>query len=170
VTTVHSAFEQTARAHRARPFLLVLPEKLQLTYGEALDRVAGIAARYRAGGYGPGHRVALKLPNCPDYLLHFLALNSIGASVLPLNPEYRAAELEYVLGHSEASAVITLENLKDPPFRETQVTPASAPCSIPRAPRESRKAACSAISIFSTSENATSTKAACARCGRGKSA
>ena len=115
MTTVYTAFEQTARAHGARPFLLALPEKAQLTYGEARDRIEGIAARYRERGYGRGHRVALRLPNCPDYLLHFLALNSIGASVLPLNPEYRAAELEYVLGHSEASAVITLENLEQPP-------------------------------------------------------
>lgn len=113
--TVFSAFEQTARAHRARPFLQILPENVQLSYAEALDRIGGIAARYRASGYGPGHRVALKLPNCPGFLLHFLALNSIGASVLPLNPEYRTAELEYVLGHSEASAVITTENLEDPP-------------------------------------------------------
>ena len=113
--TVFSAFEQTARVHRARPFLQVFPEKLQLAYGEALEQVAAIAARYRARGYGRGHRVALKLPNCPEYLLHFLALNSLGVSVLPLNPDYRQSELEYVLGHSEASAVIAMDTLEDPP-------------------------------------------------------
>ncbi len=112
MTTVYSAFERTARAHRARPFLQVLPEKLQLSYGEALDRIGDIATRYRARGYGRGHRVALKLQNCPEYLLHFLALNSIGASVLPLNPEYRTAELDYVLQHSEACFVVTPEMLQ----------------------------------------------------------
>src|SRR5439155_371965 len=45
MTTVFSAFEQTARAHRARPFLRVLPEKLALSYAAALDRVTHIAAR-----------------------------------------------------------------------------------------------------------------------------
>src|SRR2546422_6730836 len=39
VTTVFSAFEQTARAHGARPFLQLLPEKLELSYAAALDRV-----------------------------------------------------------------------------------------------------------------------------------
>src|SRR5438309_337212 len=63
VTTVFSAFEQTARAHGAKPFLQVLPEKLQLSYAAALDRVMDIAARYRARGYGAGHRVALRLEN-----------------------------------------------------------------------------------------------------------
>ena len=113
--TVFSAFERTARAHPGKPFLHVLPEKLELRYGEALEQIRGIAQRYRARGYGRGHRVALRLQNCPEFVPHFLALNSIGASVVPLNPDYRAAELEYVLGHSEASAVISHENLDDPP-------------------------------------------------------
>src|SRR2546422_1112954 len=111
MTTVFSAFEQTARAHRARPFLRVLPEKLELSYAAALDRVTHIAARYRARGYGAGHRIALRLENRPDFLLHFLALNSIGAAVVPINPDYRAAELEYILGHCEASLVVTGEML-----------------------------------------------------------
>jgi acyl-CoA synthetase (AMP-forming)/AMP-acid ligase II len=115
VTTVFSAFEQTARAHPANAFLQVFPEKVQFTYGEALDLVRGIAARYAARGYGRGHRVGLNLPNCPEFLPHFLALNSLGCSFLPLNPDYRAAELEYILSHSEASAVIARENLEDPP-------------------------------------------------------
>src|SRR5713101_924012 len=51
VTTVFSAFEQTAGAHGARPFLQLLPEKLELSYAAALDRVTDIAARYRARGY-----------------------------------------------------------------------------------------------------------------------
>src|SRR5262245_19743261 len=115
VSTVYSAFERTARAHGARPFLQVLPENVELTYGEALERVGTIAARYRARGYGKGHRVALQLPNCPAFLPHFLALNAIGASVLPLNPDYRPAERDYVLQHSEASAVVTLQNIDEPP-------------------------------------------------------
>jgi acyl-CoA synthetase (AMP-forming)/AMP-acid ligase II len=124
VTTVFSAFEQTARAHPAKPFLHAYPENLRLSYGEALERIAGLAARYRSRGYGAGHRVALRLENCAEFLLHFLALNAAGASVVPLNPDYRAAELEYVLGHSEAGLLIEGSFLKgdfDPP-------PAGKPC------------------------------------------
>jgi len=115
VTTVFSAFEQTAASHSRRPFLLVYPEKAELTYATALERVGAIASRYRARGYGKGHRVALKLPNCPEFLLHFLALNSLAAAVVPLNPDYRPAELEYVLAHSGAGAVIDASSLDDPP-------------------------------------------------------
>jgi acyl-CoA synthetase (AMP-forming)/AMP-acid ligase II len=115
VTTVFSAFERTARAHGAKPFLHALPEGIEYSYEEALQQVLHVSQRYRGAGYGPGHRVALRLPNCPEFLLHFLALNSIGAAIVPVNPDYRAAELDYVLAHSEASAVITRDALERPP-------------------------------------------------------
>jgi acyl-CoA synthetase (AMP-forming)/AMP-acid ligase II len=117
VTTVFNAFEQTAGAHGAKPFLQVYPEKLELTYRASLERVVGIASIYRRKGYGAGHRVALKLPNCADFLLHFLALNSLGATVVPVNPDYHRAELDYVLQHSEAALVVDAASLEafDPP-------------------------------------------------------
>jgi acyl-CoA synthetase (AMP-forming)/AMP-acid ligase II len=124
VTTVFSAFERTAAAHAEKPFLEVLPQRIRFTYGEALERITDVAARYRARGYGPGHRVALLLENRPDFLLQFLALNAIGASVVPLNPDYREAELRYVLEHSEAGLVVTKELLE----REFEPPPASKSC------------------------------------------
>ena len=114
MTTVFSAFERTATAHGAKPFLEMPAWQLRLSYSQALTQVCDIAKRYRSRGYRPGHRVALRLETRPEFLLHFLALNSLGISVLPLNPDYRAAELEYVLGHSEASLVVTKENLENP--------------------------------------------------------
>ena len=113
--TVFSAFERTARAHGARPFLVVLPEKVEYRYGEALDAVRAIAHRYRDAGYGAGHRVALDAASRLQFLLHFLALNSLGASVVPLNPDARPAERTYVLEHSEANGVITADRLEAPP-------------------------------------------------------
>jgi acyl-CoA synthetase (AMP-forming)/AMP-acid ligase II len=115
VTTVFSAFERTAAEHGGKPFLHMPAWQLELTYRQTLERAADIATRYYARGYRPGHRVALHLETRPEFLLHFLALNSLGISVLPLNPDYRAAELEYVLAHSEASAVINGQNLEDLP-------------------------------------------------------
>jgi acyl-CoA synthetase (AMP-forming)/AMP-acid ligase II len=117
VTTVHTAFEQTARAHGAKPFLQVYPEKLELSYAEAHERVGDIARVYARKGYGAGHRVALKLPNGAGFLLHFLALNSLGASAVPVNPDCHRAELQYVLEHSEAALVVDASMLErfDPP-------------------------------------------------------
>jgi acyl-CoA synthetase (AMP-forming)/AMP-acid ligase II len=115
VTTVFSAFERTAAAHGAQPFLEMPAWRLKLTYAGAQEEIGIVAKRYKIRGYAPGHRVALKLETRPEFLLHFLALNSLGVSVLPLNPDYREAELRYVLEHSEASAVIDTQTLDDPP-------------------------------------------------------
>ena len=117
MTTVFTAFEQTARAHGAKSFLRVPSEQLELSYAQAHERIATIAGIYRRRGYRHGHRVALKLPNCAAFLLHFLALNSLGVAVVPVNPDYRRAELDYVLAHSEAALVVDAAALErfDPP-------------------------------------------------------
>jgi acyl-CoA synthetase (AMP-forming)/AMP-acid ligase II len=117
VTTVFTAFERTARAHGDKPFLQAYPEKLELSYAQAHERTADIARVYARKGYGAGHRVALRLPNCAEFLLHFLALNSLGVSVVPVNPDYHRAELDYVLQHSEAALVVDAACLAsfDPP-------------------------------------------------------
>jgi len=108
--SVYGAFERTARRHGSKPFLH-LPG---FSYAECLDKVQGLAGRYRARGYGAGHRIALKLGNRPEFLLHFLALNSLRASIVPLNPEYRQAELDFVLQHSEACLVVDRDDLELP--------------------------------------------------------
>ncbi|HEX2565412.1 MAG TPA: AMP-binding protein [Burkholderiales bacterium] len=99
--TVYAAFERTAQRHGARAFLPAL------SYRDSLAQVQAIAARYAAHGFGAGHRVALLFPSGKEFLLHFLALNSLGASIVPLNPEYREAERAYILEHSETTQVVT---------------------------------------------------------------
>ena len=108
--SVYGAFERTARRYGGKPFL----HPPGYTYAECLARIESLAAGYRARGYGAGHRVALKLGNRPAFLLHFLALNSLGASIVPLNPESRQAELDYVLQHSEACLVVDRDDLDLP--------------------------------------------------------
>jgi acyl-CoA synthetase (AMP-forming)/AMP-acid ligase II len=108
MTAVAAAFRASVAAWAERPFLRVLPQTA-LVYGEAAGtisyaaaagQVARLEAAYRAAGYGPGHRVGLMLENRPAFFLHWLALNACGASVVPLNPDLRPAELDYLIGHS----------------------------------------------------------------------
>ena len=77
-------------------------------YGEVLNQVIGLSMRYAAAGIGAGARVALILENRPAHFLHWLALNRLGASMVPINPQASAAELEYLLSHSEARLLIRL--------------------------------------------------------------
>lgn len=102
--SVYAAFAASAARYPDRDFLVVLPETAQiygidtqtLRYAEALARVDALAARYRAAGFGAGHRAGLMLENRPAFFLHWLALNALGVSVVPLSTELRAAELEYI--------------------------------------------------------------------------
>lgn len=45
--------------------------------------------------------------NRPDFTVHWLALNSIGVSVVLINPAYRAAEIEYLIAHAEPDLIVT---------------------------------------------------------------
>nr|WP_255720674.1 AMP-binding protein [Acuticoccus kalidii] len=96
-----------------------------LTYAAVLARADTLAMLYRAAGYGPGHRVALLLENRPAHYLHWLALNSLGVSIVPLNPDYREAELAYVIEHSEAALIVTL------PGRRGEIADVAARLGVP---------------------------------------
>ena len=109
-------FERSAETWADRPFLCVgplatrayLPEGWEISYGEAAKVVLALRENYARAGYGAGHRIAILLENRPDFHLHFLALNGLGVSIVPLNPDYRADESRYALEHSEACLVVTL--------------------------------------------------------------
>ena len=114
--TVFGCFAGSAERHAARPFLHILPETARcygieagtIGYGDALRQVAALVERYRAAGYGHGHRAGLMLENRPAFFLHWLALNALGVSVVPINTEMRAAELDYLLTHSELCLAVVL--------------------------------------------------------------
>ena len=81
---------------------------------DAVLEVAELERRYRAAGVRIGQRVGLMLENRPAFFFHWLALNGLGASVVPINPEWRSAELEYLVGHSEIGvAVVPSERVED---------------------------------------------------------
>lgn len=81
-------------------------EPRSYSYGQTLVEVERLRADYAAAGLGHGHRAALILENRPEFFFHWLAFNALGVSVVPLNPEWRRAELEYLLGHAEPCVAV----------------------------------------------------------------
>jgi acyl-CoA synthetase (AMP-forming)/AMP-acid ligase II len=112
--TVYEAFSRSVGRYPDHDFLCVLPETARYygieartySYSQAAREVAGLADLYRRAGLGHGHRVGLMLENRPALFLHWLALNCVGASVVPINSDWRGAELEYVVDHSEMAAAV----------------------------------------------------------------
>ncbi len=126
-TTIGAAFKSAVSIHGDQPFLAVpandargyLRSGFEISYSEAGKRIEELAAIYREAGYGLGHRVATLLENRPEYVLHKLALNSIGVCCVPINPDYRTGEIAYLLEHSEPELVVVLAE------RERQLMDAS---------------------------------------------
>jgi len=93
------------------------------TYREAYDAVVAFAAGMARRGVRSGHVVALVLPNAPEYPIAWIALGRLGAIAVPVNPQYTAREVAYVLSDSGAGWVVAhkdalgavLEALKDLP-------------------------------------------------------
>src|SRR5262245_43419621 len=114
--TVFDAFMATAAAASEQPFLCVPrapgrayhPDGLELTYAETRAHVLACQRRYADAGYGLGHRVGLLLDNRPEFFFHYLALNALGAGIVPINPDYRHDELLYLMDHSEADVAVSL--------------------------------------------------------------
>lgn len=145
--SVYDAFAASAARWPGRDMLNVLPETAgiygieagAMRYGAALDEVAGLADRLAEAGYGKGHRVMVLLENRPAFFLWFLALNRIGASIVPVNPDLRAAELAYMAGHAEPVLAVALpgrvDELREAAKAAGVVMPVVAPGDALPAPR-----------------------------------
>jgi long-chain acyl-CoA synthetase len=79
-----------------------------VTHGELQRRSDAFAAALAALGVAKGDRVALLLPNCPQFLLCELGAWKAGAIVVPLNPIYAQPELEGALARTGAETIVVL--------------------------------------------------------------
>ena len=75
---------------------------------QASDRVA---ANLAAARIEPGDRIALQLPNIPQFLISYFGILKAGAVVVPLNVLLRAPEIAFHLDDSGAMALITWEGV-----------------------------------------------------------
>ncbi|HEX5189437.1 MAG TPA: AMP-binding protein, partial [Streptosporangiaceae bacterium] len=82
-------------------------DDLTLTFAAAAGRVAAIAADLADRGIRHGDLVMLTARTTPEYLLSWLALTSLGAVTVPVNPASAAAELAGLAGQVRPKAVLT---------------------------------------------------------------
>src|SRR5260370_7381753 len=88
---VHS-LGRAARYYPERPAILG-SEGERSTFRELHDRVAAVAAALSRHGFRAGDRLALPLPNEPDYLELIYACSCLGVISLPVNAPSPAAQL-----------------------------------------------------------------------------
>jgi long-chain acyl-CoA synthetase len=77
-----------------------------ISYRELWDQARAYAGALRARGIEPGDRVAMAMPNVPDFPRVYYAVLSLGAVVVPVHPLFKAEEIEYVLRDSGAKLIV----------------------------------------------------------------
>jgi long-chain acyl-CoA synthetase len=79
-----------------------------MSYRELLDLTYRFAAALQQFGVGKGDRVAVHLPNCPQFVIAYYATLMVGGVVVPCNPQYVGREIEHQLSDSGTETIITL--------------------------------------------------------------
>jgi long-chain acyl-CoA synthetase len=79
----------------------------RITYADLQEQVERLAGALAARGLTDGAPVALVLPNVPEFVVAFLGILRAGAVVVPLNPHFKEAELEFHFRECGVKAVIT---------------------------------------------------------------
>jgi len=102
---IHHLFERQA-AHRPQA-LAVAGDRGKLTYGEVERRANQIARQLLALGVGRGDAVAVFLDRVPDMVPALLGVLKAGAAYLPLDADYPAERLQWILGSLGARVVLT---------------------------------------------------------------
>jgi long-chain acyl-CoA synthetase len=101
--------DDVAEAVAERPGAPALLFKGRTVTWAELDRRSDAFAAALAGlGVAPGDRVALLLPNCPQFLIGELGAWKAGAILVPLNPIYTEPELEGALRRTGAETALVL--------------------------------------------------------------
>jgi long-chain acyl-CoA synthetase len=79
-----------------------------ISYAELLKLSQRFAAALQGLGVQKGDRVALYLPNCPQFVIAYYATLMVGGIVVPCNPQYVARELQHQLNDAGADVIIAL--------------------------------------------------------------
>jgi len=97
----------SATKFRSRPAIDFMGKRM--TYGELLCESNRFANALLTLGIKAGDRVAIMLPNCPQMVIAYFGILSIGAIVVQTNPLYMEGELRHQMQDSGTKAIVTLD-------------------------------------------------------------
>lgn len=97
--------EESARRHTER--IALIHDGSRLTYQDLNRAVNALAGYLQSLGIGKDDKVALLLPNIPEFVIAYLAAQKLGAVAVTLNIMSTAFELRHLLGNSDSRAFLT---------------------------------------------------------------
>ena len=112
--TIFKSFEDICRKTPSAPFLISPSRNRKgmttFSYQETFEKANKISTIFLDNGYGNNLRVATLLGSTPAHYIVKLALNKIGVSVVPINPDYSPDETAYLLADSGSVLAICAEH------------------------------------------------------------
>ncbi|MCA1713120.1 MAG: long-chain fatty acid--CoA ligase [Actinobacteria bacterium] len=106
---------ESANAHPDKP--LVHINDLTFSYAQ-VDEISGrVASALLATGLQQGDKVAVQLPNLPQFLFSYFGILKAGLVMVPLNPLLRAPEVQFHLEDSDAKVLITFEMFAEEAYK-----------------------------------------------------
>ncbi len=82
-------------------------DKCRMTYEELNGAANALAHHFRDLGLGKGDKIAIMLPNCPEFIISYFAAQKLGAVAVTLNVMSTSYELRHLLSDSDAKLFIT---------------------------------------------------------------
>ncbi len=90
------------------------PGGIRLTFRELHERIQNIAGALAASGFAAGDRLALLLPNSPEYIELVYACSWLGVTAVPINARLSAAEIDRVLLDAKPRGLVRHSSLPKP--------------------------------------------------------
>jgi acyl-CoA synthetase (AMP-forming)/AMP-acid ligase II len=102
--TAPNLFRYARETHGAREFLVLDDERV--SFAEADRRSVELAKGLLALGLGKGARVGILMPNCPDWVIAFMACARVGAHAVLLSTFYQAPEIAWGVRHNDVQVLL----------------------------------------------------------------
>ena len=100
--------EDSFKKNAAKPFSVCMDQ--WMSYGQLDELSAALGSWLQSLGLEPGARVAIMLPNIPQFAVTMAGVLRAGYTCVNVNPLYTARELEHQLKDSGATTIVILEN------------------------------------------------------------
>ncbi|AGT31932.1 AMP-binding protein [Geobacillus genomosp. 3] len=111
--TVGKLLEERARQYPDHEAVVYADRDLRLTYRQFNDYCRLVARGLMRLGIEKGEHVAIWATNVPEWIACQFATGKMGAVLVTVNTNYRAAELEYLLRQSDSTTLFLIEQYRD---------------------------------------------------------
>ena len=105
--SIYEQFEKVCRDNPEKPALIYLGKTYK--FSQLKEATENLAASLHRMGVSKGDKAVLYLPNCPQWVITWLALQRIGAIAIPISPIYTPIDLKYMANDSGAETIFCLD-------------------------------------------------------------